>query len=284
MENKINSYNDVKCQALRITGSLLSCNCSRADVLFKGTTFVNLVKKGINVLLSKRIAGEPLHWLFNDAIVKVDFSGLNYYFYCAKGYDFNVYLNPYYHEYDVASFIVNVLQKGDVFIDAGAHGGLYSLLSGKIVGSKGKIIAIEPNPDNLKFLRYNLKLNKLNNTTIIAKAASDEKLKINLHYEPMRTALTSTGVGASKSVEVETTVLDELTEDYSSIKLLKIDTEGYDFKILKGAPHTLQKTRYLVIEQNTPSVNAFLSNCGFSTCSIFPSGYLVAFNKNAPMV
>lgn len=267
---------------MRITGSLFSCNCLEQDILFKATTLINLVKKGINVILSKRIAGEPLHWLFKDTLVTVDFKGLLYHFYCAKGHDFNVYLNPYYHEYDVASFIFNVLRKDDVFIDAGAHGGLYTILSGKIVGSGGRTIAIEPNPDNLKFLEYNLKLNQLDNITVIPKAASDEKMKINIHYEQEKTALTSTTKSARKTVEVETILLDELTEHYNSIKILKIDTEGYDFKILKGAYRTLQKTHYLVIEQNTPSVKNLLSKYGFSTNSIFPSGYLIAINKNAP--
>ena len=266
---------------LRINGSLHSCVSLRYDVLFKTTTLVNLAKKAINAILSRRIAGEPLHWLFKDTIVKVDFRGLTYYFHCPKGYDFNVYLNPYYHEYDVASFVFDVLQKGDVFIDVGAHGGLYTLLCGKIVGSEGRVIAIEPNPDNLKFLRQNVKLNQLYNINVISKAASDEKLKINLNYETKKTALTSTVSGASKTVEVETMLIDEVTEKYDSIKVLKIDTEGYDLKVLKGAHYTLQKTHYLVVEQNTAPVKAFLSKRGFFTCSLFPSGYLIATNKNA---
>jgi FkbM family methyltransferase len=279
--NKVNVYSNLKFQTWRITGSLLSCASLRQDVLFKTTTLINLAKKGINAMASKRITGEPLHWLFKDTIIKVDFRGLNYYFYCPKGHDFNVYLNPYYHECDIVSFVFDVLQKGDVFIDVGAHGGLYTLLSGKMVGSEGRAIAIEPNPDNLKFLRQNVKLNHLNNINVISKAASNEKLKINLHYETEKTALTSTISSASKTIEVETILIDELTEKYDNIKLLKVDTEGYDLRVLKGAHCTLQKTRYVVVEQNTSSVKALLSKLGFSLGSLFPSGYLIATNKNA---
>jgi len=281
--NKVNVYSNLKFQTWRITGSLLSCASSSQDVLFKTTTLANLAKKGINAMVSKRITGEPLHWLFKDTIVKVDFRGLTYYFHCPKWHDFNVYLNPYYPECDVVSFVFDVLQEGDVFIDVGAHGGLYTLLSGKIIGSEGRAIAIEPNPDNLKFLRQNVKLNQLNNVTVIQKAASDEKLKINLHYETKKTALTSTMIGASKTVEVETTLIDEVTEKYDSIKLLKIDTEGYDLKVLKGAKYTLQKTHYLVVEQNTAPVKALLSKLDFSLDSLVPSGYLIATNKNATL-
>jgi len=251
--------------------------------LFKTVTLVNLAKKGTNVV-SRKITGERAHltpWIFRDAVVKVDFRGFTYRFQCPRGYDFNVYLNPYYHEYDVVSFVFSVLQKDDVLIDVGAHGGLYTLLGGKVVGSRGKVIAIEPNPENLKFLRQNVKLNKLNNVVIIPKAASDEKLKINLHYETKKTALTSTVTGASKTVEVETMLIDEVTEKYDSIKLLKVDTEGYDLRVLKGAHCTLQKTHYVVVEQNTSSVKALLSKLGFSLgAPLFPSGYLIATNKN----
>jgi FkbM family methyltransferase len=278
---KVKTYSNLKFQTWRVTGSLFSCVSSRYDVLFKTTTLVNLAKKGINAIMSKPITGNPLHWLFNDTIVKVDFRGLTYYFQCPKGYDFNVYLNPYYHEYDVASFVFGILQEGDVIIDVGAHGGLYTLLSGKIVGSEGRVIAIEPNSDNLKFLRQNVRLNQLNNINVISKAASDEKLKINLYYETKKTALTSAVTGGSKTVEVETMLIDEVTEKHDSIKLLKIDTEGYDLKVLKGAQCTLQKTYYLVIEQNTAPVKALLSKLGFSLRSLFPSGYLIATNKNA---
>jgi FkbM family methyltransferase len=282
--DKVNVYNDLKFQFCRVTGSLFSCASCKYDALFKTTTLVNLAKKGMKAIVSKPITGNPLHWLFNDTLVKVDFKGLTYYFLCPKGHDFNVYLNPYYHGYDVVSFVFSVLQEGDVVIDVGAHGGLYTLLSGKIVGSEGKIISIEPNPDNLKFLRQNVKLNQLNNTNVISKAASDEKLKIKLHYETKKTALTSAVTDASKTVEVETMLIDEVTEKYDSIKLLKIDTEGYDYKILKGAQCTLQKTHYLVIEQNTAPVKALLSKHGFSFRSLFPSGYLIATNKNARIV
>lgn len=280
MDRKVNTYSNLKFQTSRITGSLLSCNSSEADVLFKTTTLVNLVKKGINSMMSKRVTGEPLHWIFHDTIVKVSFKGLTYSFHCPKGRDFNVYLNPYYHEYDVVSFVFDALQKDDVFIDVGSHGGLYTLLGGKIVGSKGRGIAIEPNSDNLKLLKKNVKLNQLNNIIIISKAASDEKSKINLYYETKKTALTSAMTRASKTLEVETILIDEVTEKYDSVKLLKIDTEGYDLRVLKGAHYTLQKTRYLVVEQNTSSVRNLLSKLGFSLYSLFPSGYIVATNKN----
>jgi len=47
-------------------------------------------------------------------------------------------------------------ERGDVFIDVGAHGSSYTLLASKLVGVYGKVVAIEPNPINLKFLEQNV--------------------------------------------------------------------------------------------------------------------------------
>ena len=282
IRGEIETYNDLKFQTSRAIKSLTDVSCLEgSDILFKIITLVNLAKKGTNALASRKITGEPIPWIFRGAVVKVNFRGFTYMFQCPRRYDFNVYLNPYYHEYDVVSFAFSVLKKGDVFIDVGAHGGLYTLLGGMIVGSRGKVIAIEPNPDNLKFLRQNVKLNKLNNVVIIPMAASNEESKINLYYQLKSTALTSAIKKAetNKIVEVETITIDEIAETYNSIKLLKVDTEGYDLNVLKGTYNTLPKIRYVVVEQNAHRIRSLLYKLGFQLHSLLPSGYLAAINE-----
>ena len=280
-KSEVETMTTLNSKTSRAIKSLIGLSCLEgSDILFKTITLVNLAKKGINALVSRKITGE-LHWIFRDAVVEVNFGGITYSFQCPRGYDFNVYLNPYYHECDVVSFAFGVLQKGDVFIDVGAHGGLYTLLGGKIVGSRGQVIAIEPNPDNLKFLRQNAKLNKLNNILIIPKAASDEKSKIKLYYELKKTALTSAMTRASKIIEVEAITLDEISGIYDSIKLLKVDTEGYDLKVLRGAHHTLRKTKCIVVEQSNGHVRKMLAGFGFRLYFLTSSHYLVAINKKS---
>jgi|GEM_PF-1765720 len=277
------THNDLKSSTYRAIKSLTGVSCVEGlDTLFKIITLVNLAKKGTNALVSRKIS-ELTRWMLRDVIVKVNFKGITYSFQCPKGYDFNIYLNPYYHEYDVVSFASSVLQKGDVFIDVGAHGGLYTLLSGKIVGSRGKVIAIEPNPENLKFLRQNVILNKLKNIVIIPKAASNRRERINLYYQMKSTALTSAiekDEGTSKIVEAETITIDEIADTYDSIKLLKVDTEGYDLKVLEGACYVLPKICYVVVESNKHDIRSLLCKLSFNLTLLLPSGYLLATNKN----
>jgi tRNA A58 N-methylase Trm61 len=52
---------------------------------------------------------------------------------------------------------------GEIVIDVGAHIGYYTLKAARAVGTKGKVIAIEPNPENFHLLRNNVILNRFYN-------------------------------------------------------------------------------------------------------------------------
>ena len=245
------------------------------DILLKFVTFMNLAKKFISNKL-------PLTaWPFHACIANVDFNELRYSFYIARGYDFNIYLNPYFHEYDVTRFVSRSLILGDVFLDVGAHGGLYTLIAAKKVGSHGRVLSFEPNPLNLFFLKLNIELNALDNVTVIPKAISDRPGKITFYYSLNNTALTSALRREGKSIEAEATTLDGIskTQRLNFVKILKVDTEGYDLKVLKGALNTLRRTQYVIVEQNTFDVRRLLLNGGFQLSILKPSGYLLATNK-----
>ena len=81
-------------------------------------------------------------------------------------------------------------------------------------------------------------------------------------------------------IEASAVTLDEITSKINRIRILKIDTEGNDFKVLKGGVRTLRKTDYVIIEQNDLNVRKFLHKLNFAVRSLFPSHYLVAINKS----
>ena len=54
-------------------------------------------------------------------------------------------------------------KEGDIVVDIGAAFGFYTILSSKMIGPKGKVIAIEPQPESFQMLNSNIKLNKLSN-------------------------------------------------------------------------------------------------------------------------
>ena len=119
----------------RIAGSLfnVSGDSFKHNLEYKATTLVNLMKKG---LLGLGYSTGWTGWRFSDCIVKVRFNGLSYRFVCKKGKSYHIYLNPYFHEYDIGEFVCRSLQDGDTFIDVGAMGGLYTIMASKLVGTQ----------------------------------------------------------------------------------------------------------------------------------------------------
>jgi FkbM family methyltransferase len=186
-------------------------------------------------------------------------------------------MNPYFHEYDISTFVYGTLEEGDTFVDVGAMGGLYSIISSRIVGNKGKVIAAEPNPYNVRFLQKNIELNNLHNITLVEKAIGEKKRKVTLYYDKESTESTSIFRGErKKSFETEMVTLDSLTEKGGFVKMLKIDSEGYDEKVLEGAIKTLQKTHCCIIETNNEIIRTSLSQLGFNCEIMYPSAYLLA--------
>ena len=69
----------------------------------------------------------------------------------------------------------SLIKPGDIVLDIGANIGLYSLFLSRAVGSKGKVIAVEPDPDNAKILKTNLKNNGCNNNVDVLQMAFGSK-------------------------------------------------------------------------------------------------------------
>ncbi|RLI40468.1 hypothetical protein DRO59_09235 [Candidatus Bathyarchaeota archaeon] len=111
------------------------------------------------------------------------------------------------------------------------------------------MIALEPVPGTVKVLNLNINLNGLRNIKVIPKAAwiGSSLLTIYLpkgYYgwaSPVRWH-------GSKSFTVEAVPLDDICKKIPAIKLLKIDVEGSEDQVLKGAKETLKKTKHIVLE------------------------------------
>jgi FkbM family methyltransferase len=156
--------------------------------------------------------------------------------------------------YDVpfTSFALAELRPGDVAVDVGANIGLFTLLMARIVGPGGRVIAYEPEPDNLALLRDNVAFNYLTGwVEIIDRAAAGEagtatffatdRFKGNSSLiEHTSDYFTEFGVDASARIEVETERLDDRLADLDRIALLKIDVEGAELGVLQGARGLLE--------------------------------------------
>jgi FkbM family methyltransferase len=138
-------------------------------------------------------------------------------------------------------------KEGDTVIDIGAHIGKYTLLSSKLVGKTGKVVAIEADPDTFHILERNISLNNLTNILPLNYAIFSTKTRIRL-YDQSTTAsakynslILTRAPQTEKYTEVNADTLDSILEmnGINQVNWIKIDVEGAEYEVLKGATKTL---------------------------------------------
>lgn len=132
------------------------------------------------------------------------------------------------------------VKRGDVFYDIGANVGYFSLLAAKLSAPDGKVVAFEPLPRNIAFIQRHIALNKLQDRiTVIEAAVSDHS---GTAFFDLDISTSKGHIAQEGQLEVKLVCLDELVKA-GMIPLpdvMKIDVEGAEAEVLRGAMHTLQ--------------------------------------------
>ncbi|MDC2985895.1 FkbM family methyltransferase [Candidatus Pelagibacter sp.] len=168
----------------------------------------------------------------------------------------------------------NIINKNkiDFFLDIGSCWGVYSLrLAG--IHKNLKILAFDPIKTNIERLNISIKKNKFENIECFHTAIGSKKDKVTLgateKYSP------NYEINEINSVINETSELNSLdflleTKDKSLI--LKIDTEGYEFEVLKGAINLLKNNKCFcqieIKDNNKEKVFSFLNDLNYNLVSI----------------
>ena len=137
-----------------------------------------------------------------------------------------------------------LLKPGDTVIDVGANIGYVSLLAATLVGSQGRVLAIEPNPEVRAQLERNLARNGLRNVQLFDCALSDAEGQLALFIGPPdNTGLSSFRMprDSARSISIRTRRFDDcFPPQESSAAIVKIDVEGAELKVLRGMPQYLR--------------------------------------------
>jgi FkbM family methyltransferase len=143
------------------------------------------------------------------------------------------------------------LAPGNVFVDVGAHVGKYSFYASRQVGDAGRIVAVEPHPENFKNLKKGIEVNGLTNLVAIRKACS------NYSGEGF---LKESELSAKHELVQEVTRVKVVVDTLDNILLglrvrrtdmVKIDVNGSEYKVLQGARRTLKVFRPSLIVEVT---------------------------------
>jgi len=134
-------------------------------------------------------------------------------------------------------------RKGWVVVDIGATFGIYALRASKMVGKKGLVIAIEPEPINIKILKHHIRINKVTNIVPMNLALGDRVDTVKLY---IRDHLSHTI--KQPRYESEFIMVPMLTFDYvmrllkiDEVDLVKIDVEGSEVDVIRGIKKTFVK-------------------------------------------
>ena len=148
-----------------------------------------------------------------------------------------------------------------LFIDVGANFGWYSLLMARL-SAEAQVVALEPSRENYDLLLRNIESNTLENIVALnvgaGSSSSTAALFVHERNNPGAHSIRPSSAGLSEeAIAIES--LDALLEPYTGpVRLLKIDVEGYEVEVLRGATKTLQRTEAVLLEYSP----TFLKECG----------------------
>jgi FkbM family methyltransferase len=151
----------------------------------------------------------------------------------------------------------NWLKPGMNVIDVGANAGVYTFSAATRVGTKGKVIAIEPFPACVSYLEETCRINQFDWVRIYGAAASDRGGTIRLSIRgaselneviPDNAATLTAG----QYTEVSCLTLDSLVEQeqLQSIDIMKLDAEGHEINVLWGSKKILTEFLPIILYEN----------------------------------
>lgn len=178
-----------------------------------------------------------------------------------KDVDFRIFINKF--EDNVLNNFKAQLHNSSVFIDVGANIGLYSLLAAQIIKKEKSIFAFEPAPLAYQKFLSNITLNNFNQITAVNSCVSDYigEIELNICEDDAYNSIGNNPMLKIKdTIKTPVITIDEFVKvnKLKSVDVIKIDTEGAEFLVCKGAINTiLQFKPMFFFEVNQSVLNGF---------------------------
>lgn len=191
-------------------------------------------------------------------------------------------------EVRLTEWLFRNIKEGDTFLDCGAHYGYYTVLAAQRVGENGKVVAVEPSPLVLPYLRKNVARSK--NAELVEAGVSDSEGTATFYESDIQYSVISTlnknnlnqidhlG-GIAREVQVETTTLEKIAADHGDPTIIKLDVEGAEAQTLRGGAAMIARMKpaialevFLRPTDNDRAAVAILKSYGYRMYAITPGG------------
>ena len=181
----------------------------------------------------------------------------------SKAVDKRLFLNGF--EKDTIDYFCKTIKEKDIVLDIGANIGIYSLIAGKRVGKFGKVYAFEPATKAYNNLLSNIELNKFDNIIPIKSGVSEcsGTASFNICEDDAFNSLGGTPMREIvKKETIELTSIDDFVKknNIKKIDVIKVDTEGAEYLVFKGAEKTINIYKPILFFENNPSAQEGFKN------------------------
>lgn len=207
-------------------------------------------------------------------------------------WDWKLEMLLYKFEKETVSVFKQIVKPGMTVLDIGGHIGYYTRFFSKLVGSNGMVYVFEPTKINFSLLQSNTK--QLNNVKLVNKAVGESNGQISFYQTFSNTgshSLLEPGVKSEK-ILVDCVTLDQfiLDNNITNVDVIKIDVEGAEPLVLKGAEELIKKSKNIAIIMElihdnlvksgyTPETYfQYLQNLGLNIYSILDNGKIELFD------
>lgn len=179
-----------------------------------------------------------------------------------------------YYPTDYEPYLFQFLKKncheGYTFLDCGAHIGLFSVVGSRIVGERGKVVSFEPMPSIRAVLENTISINNCSNVTVRPEAVSS-KIGEARFFDTGNVASNANSLVQQDrhagNITVPVTTIDQVRAEMNlRINCIKIDVEGAEYDLLRGASKTLRSDRPVLFLSLHPTA---LNNANVSLSEIW---------------
>ena len=176
-----------------------------------------------------------------------------------------------------------LLREGCALLDIGANIGYFTLLAASLVGASGRVIALEPLPDNCELIRLSIAANGFANVALHQHAALDREQACAFQLDGSDASLVE-DAGAADAVATSV-ALDDLLADEPRIDVVKMDIEGSEARAWRGMRRLIARHRPVVFTEFHPAALAAVSKVSGADYlnSVCAAGYeLFALRRDGP--
>jgi FkbM family methyltransferase len=173
-------------------------------------------------------------------------------------------LSGHPYEPGIAATFNRCVERGMAVVDVGANIGCLTMLLASLVTASGLVVAVEPNPENIKLLEASRRVNGFDQVLVVQAAAGRRTglLALNVsHSNGMTGELPQDADAVFASHPVPCFALDAILPKNRRFGLIKIDTEGAELNALIGLSETIDRDRPVIVSEFSPATLPGISRC-----------------------